>query len=489
MSYTGKSPKLKRVRFTPQSVTPVNPAEGDLYYSDGTVRAEGLWYYKDAAWQVVVADNAILTRLTMDSAVLDAQSSDPGSPDTGEIFYSDGTARAAGLWVYNGTDWVRVSRLTQEEFYYKTTKDVDVATTANITIATALNSGDILNGRTLANGDRVLVKDQTVTEQNGVYVVSATPARATDFDTAAEITYACVNVKSQQTSSHHQASGTLYFQNNIVTTLGVDAQSWSTSMTTKTFTVPAGTTQIQLWGVGGGGGGGGGGAGRAGGNSPAAGGGGGAASVLTGPYPMTVTPGQVLTITIGKGGAGGAGGTGSGAAGSNGAAGTSSSISGGEYSLQFYGCNGTAGGLAGPGVGAGVTPSGTVGTVFGAGGTAGWYPSMHQRINFGGDGAAASSGAQPNGVAGSGGWVQSAGGAGGAGGSGTTFKGGGGGGGGGGFLGVGGAGGAGNGTSVGTLGGTGAGHGAGGGGGGGGVVFTVGHCGGPGGNGYVKIVW
>ena len=37
-----------------------------------------------------------------------------------------------------------------------------VATTANITIATALNSGDSIDGVTLANGDRVLVKDQSV---------------------------------------------------------------------------------------------------------------------------------------------------------------------------------------------------------------------------------------------------------------------------------------------------------------------------------------
>ncbi len=55
---------------------------------------------------------------------------------------------------------------------------VRAATTANITIAGALNNGDTLDGVTLATGDLVLVKDQTTAAQNGVYVVGATPVRA-----------------------------------------------------------------------------------------------------------------------------------------------------------------------------------------------------------------------------------------------------------------------------------------------------------------------
>lgn len=58
-----------------------------------------------------------------------------------------------------------------------------VATTANITIATALNNGDTLNGVTLATGDLVLVKNQTSSEDNGIYEVGASPARFSEFDT------------------------------------------------------------------------------------------------------------------------------------------------------------------------------------------------------------------------------------------------------------------------------------------------------------------
>ena len=60
---------------------------------------------------------------------------------------------------------------------------VRAATTANITISSALNNGDSLDGVTLADGDLVLVKDQSSAEQNGIYVVGSSPARDDLFDT------------------------------------------------------------------------------------------------------------------------------------------------------------------------------------------------------------------------------------------------------------------------------------------------------------------
>lgn len=60
---------------------------------------------------------------------------------------------------------------------------VRAATTANITISTALNNADTLDGVALATGDLVLVKNQTAPAENGVYVVGVTPARDTQFDT------------------------------------------------------------------------------------------------------------------------------------------------------------------------------------------------------------------------------------------------------------------------------------------------------------------
>jgi len=56
-----------------------------------------------------------------------------------------------------------------------------VATTANIAIATALNAGDAIDGVTLADGNRVLVKNQSTGSQNGIYIVGPTPSRAFDM--------------------------------------------------------------------------------------------------------------------------------------------------------------------------------------------------------------------------------------------------------------------------------------------------------------------
>jgi len=68
-------------------------------------------------------------------------------------------------------------------------ESVVAATTANVALATALEAGDVLDGITLAEGNRILVKNQTTTSQNGIYVVQASgqPTRATDFDTATEV--------------------------------------------------------------------------------------------------------------------------------------------------------------------------------------------------------------------------------------------------------------------------------------------------------------
>lgn len=71
-----------------------------------------------------------------------------------------------------------------------------VATTANVTIATALNNGDVIDGVTLATSDLVLVKSQTDPTQNGVYVVGVTPARHVSFDTWAEHVGALISVTS-----------------------------------------------------------------------------------------------------------------------------------------------------------------------------------------------------------------------------------------------------------------------------------------------------
>ena len=65
-----------------------------------------------------------------------------------------------------------------------------VATTANITTATDLQAGDTLDGISLVEGNRILVKNQSTATQNGIYLVAASgqnAARDPEFDTVAEL--------------------------------------------------------------------------------------------------------------------------------------------------------------------------------------------------------------------------------------------------------------------------------------------------------------
>lgn len=68
-------------------------------------------------------------------------------------------------------------------------ESVVAATTANINLSNSLENGDVLDGVTLATGNRVLVKNQTSQSENGIYVVQASGAavRAADYDSPAEI--------------------------------------------------------------------------------------------------------------------------------------------------------------------------------------------------------------------------------------------------------------------------------------------------------------
>ena len=70
------------------------------------------------------------------------------------------------------------------------------ATTANITIATALNNGDTLDGVTLSTNDRVLVKNQNTASENGIYKVGSSPARVDDLAAGADAAGAFTFVES-----------------------------------------------------------------------------------------------------------------------------------------------------------------------------------------------------------------------------------------------------------------------------------------------------
>ena len=149
---------------------------------------------------------------------------------TGTFNYGSGTLQAAsptnnsdvatksyvdGL-VSSGTEWKSPAR---------------VATTANITLT---SPGTAIDGITLSNGDRVVVKDQSTQSQNGIYIFNGSGAsmtRATDADTAGELNGAAILVLEGSTNADQQ-----YAQNAEIQNLGSDAV---------TFVQMSGTGQIE----------------------------------------------------------------------------------------------------------------------------------------------------------------------------------------------------------------------------------------------------
>lgn len=120
----------------------------------------------------------------------------------------------------NESDWIEVAIDTDEilesleKLAWK--DEVVAATTTNITISTALNSGNILDGITLSTGNRVLVKNQTIQAENGIYIVGTSPVRSDDMNESVEFNNAIVPVQEGGTSN----GGTMWRCTTINPTVG-----------------------------------------------------------------------------------------------------------------------------------------------------------------------------------------------------------------------------------------------------------------------------
>ena len=114
------------------------------------------------------------------------------------------------------------------------------ATTANVNLANALENGDVLDGITLATGNRILVKNQTTQSENGIYVVQASgqPTRATDFDTAQEVDGGDFIFVYSGTAN----GSTGWVQTNKPATIGTDAISFTQFSGAGTFLAGNGLT-------------------------------------------------------------------------------------------------------------------------------------------------------------------------------------------------------------------------------------------------------
>jgi hypothetical protein len=108
---------------------------------------------------------------------------------------------------------------------------------ATLTLSMALSAIDGVN---LTNGDRVLIKNETTTANNGIYVRTSSTVftRATDFDTAAEIGGGDFTFVEQGTSYNN----TGWVCIDRVTTVGTDPIVWEQFSGAGTYTAGNGLT-------------------------------------------------------------------------------------------------------------------------------------------------------------------------------------------------------------------------------------------------------
>jgi hypothetical protein len=100
---------------------------------------------------------------------------------------------------------------------------VRTATTAAGTLATSFENGDSVGGVTVATNDRILIKDQATSSENGIYFVNASgaPTRTNDADSYNELNGAAVIVSegTNENKGYYQSteltsfSGQVWFQN------------------------------------------------------------------------------------------------------------------------------------------------------------------------------------------------------------------------------------------------------------------------------------
>ncbi len=117
------------------------------------------------------------------------------------------------------------------------------ASTANVDISADLENGDTLDGVTLATGDRVLLKDQTASEENGIYVVPASGAasRASDANSAAELNSAAIFVQEGTANANKG-----FVETAEIVTLGTDPVTFANFTAGQSYT--ADETTITLSG-------------------------------------------------------------------------------------------------------------------------------------------------------------------------------------------------------------------------------------------------
>jgi hypothetical protein len=188
------SPKINEDVAVTATATELNVLDGitsstaELNILDGVTSTAAELNILDGATLTVTELNYVDGVTSAIQTQLDGKLDESGGTMTGNI--AMGTSKITGLGApTDAADAATKAYVDAAVEGLHVHEAARVAVNGNIAIATALENGDSAGGVTLATGDRVLLKDQTNTAENGIYVVqvSGQALRATDFDTATEV--------------------------------------------------------------------------------------------------------------------------------------------------------------------------------------------------------------------------------------------------------------------------------------------------------------
>ena len=125
----------------------------------------------DTLTNKTITDSSNTVRATqLGTTGSDVNVSSATAPTEGQVLQA--TAATTATWQYRG--W---------------RESVRAATTAAGTLASDFENTDVIDGVTLATNDRILIKNQAVATENGIYIVQATgaPVRANDYASGSSV--------------------------------------------------------------------------------------------------------------------------------------------------------------------------------------------------------------------------------------------------------------------------------------------------------------